>query len=150
LYSTLSESAVSLIQAHESYRQRFDLEHTFRFKKQNLLLSDFETPDVEHEQNWVYLVMLAYVELWAAHFLAVALLRPWERDVKTDTSTRISPSKVQQDWNRIISLLGTPAAAPKPRGKSQGRQVGQTQTARPRFSVVKKGKSPKATAPIVA
>jgi hypothetical protein len=143
-------SEISLIQAHESYRQRFDLEHTFRFKKQNLLLSDFETPDVEHEQDWVYLVMLAYVELWAAHFLAVTLLRPWERDVKTDTSTRISPSKVQQDWNRIISQLGTPAAAPKTRGKSQGRQVGQTQTARPRFSVVKKGKSRKATAPIVA
>jgi hypothetical protein len=94
--------------------------------------------------------MLAYVELWAAHFLAVTLLRPWERDVKTDTSTRISPSKVQQDWTRIISQLGTPAAAPKTRGKSQGRQVGQTQTARPRFSVVKKGKSRKATAPIVA
>jgi hypothetical protein len=134
-------SEISLIQAHQSYRQRFDLEHTFRFKKQNLLLSDFETPDVEHEQNWVYLVMLAYVELWAAHFLAVALLRPWERDVKTDTSARISPSKVQQDWNRITSQLGTPAAAPKPRGKSPGRKLGQTQTARPRFSVVKKGKS---------
>jgi hypothetical protein len=44
-------SEISLIQAHESYRQCFDLEHTFRFKKQNLLLSDFETPDVEHEQN---------------------------------------------------------------------------------------------------
>jgi DDE superfamily endonuclease len=143
-------SEISLIQANESYRQRFDLEHTFRFKKQNLLLSDFETPDVEHEQNWVYLVMLAYVELWAAHFLAVTLLRPWERDVKTDASARISPSKVQQDWNRIISQLGTPAAAPKPRGKSPGRQSGQTQTARPRFSVVKKGKSRKAKAPIVA
>jgi hypothetical protein len=86
-------SEISLIQADESYRQRFDLEHTFRFKKQNLLLSDFETPDVEHEQNWVYLVMLAYVELG---------------------------------------------------------QPGYTQTARPRFSVVKKGKYRKAKAPIVA
>jgi hypothetical protein len=143
-------SEISLIQAHQSYRQRFDLEHTFRFKKQNLLLSDFETPDVEHEQNWVYLVMLAYVELWAAHFLAVALLRPWERDVKTDTSARISPSKVQQDWNRITSQLGTPAAAPKPRGKSPGRKLGQTQTARPRFSVVKKGKSRKPKAETAA
>jgi DDE superfamily endonuclease len=143
-------SEISLIPAHESYRQRFDMEHTFRFQKQNLLLSDFETPDVEHEQNWVYLVMLAYVELWAAHFLAVVLLRPWERDVKTDSSARISPSKVQQDWNRIISQLGTPAAAPKPRGKSPGRQVGQTQTARPRFLVVKKGKSRKPKAETAA
>lgn len=66
------------MQAYQSYRQRFDLEHTFRFKKQNLLLSAFETPDVEHEQHWVQLVMLAYLELWAAHALALALPRPWE------------------------------------------------------------------------
>jgi len=37
--------------------------------------------------------------------------------------------------------MGTPAAAPKPRGKSPGRQRGQTQTPRPRIQVVKKGKS---------
>ena len=134
-------SEISDLQSVQSYRQRFDLEHTFRFKKQNLLLSDFETPDVAHEQNWVYLVMLAYVQLWAAHALAVALPRPWERNLQPDSEARISPSKVQQDWNRIISQLGTPAAAPKPRGKSPGRQLGQTQTARTRFSVVKKGKS---------
>jgi hypothetical protein len=132
---------VSLVEIHQAYRQRFDLEHTFRFKKQNLLLSDFETPDVEHEQNWVYLVMLAYVQLWAAHALAVALPRPWERHLKPDPEARISPSKVQQDWHRIISQLGTPASAPKPRGKSPGRRLGQAQTARTRFSVVKKGKS---------
>jgi hypothetical protein len=134
-------SEISDLQSFQAYRQRFDLEHTFRFKKQNLLLSDFETPDVEHEQNWIYLVMLAYVQLWAAHALAVALSRPWERNLKPDSEARISPSKVQQDWNRIISQLGTPASAPKPRGKSPGRQSGQSQTVRPRFSVVKKGKS---------
>jgi hypothetical protein len=143
-------SEISLAQAQQSYRQRFDLEHTFRFKKQNLLLSDFQTPDVEHEENWVYLVMLAYVELWAAHVLAVVLPRPWENEIKADTLARISPSKVQQDWNRIISQLGTPASAPKPRGKSPGRKLGQTQTPRPRFSVVKKGKSRKPKAQIVA
>ena len=143
-------SEISDLQSVQSYRQRFDLEHTFRFKKQNLLLSDFETPDVEHEQNWVYLVMLAYVQLWAAHALAVALPRPWERNLKPDPSARISPSKVQQDWNRIISQLGTPAAAPKPRGKSPGRQLGQSQAVRPRFSVVKKGKSRKPQTEIAA
>jgi hypothetical protein len=141
---------VSDFQIHQAYRQRFDLEHTFRFKKQNLLLSDFETPDVEHEQNWVYLVMLAYVQLWAAHALAVALPRPWERNLKPAPLARISPSKVQQDWNRIISQLGTPASAPKPRGKSPGRQLGQTQTVRTRFSVVKKGKSRKPQTEIAA
>ena len=136
-------SEISSVQTFQSYRQRFDLEHTFRFQKQNLLLNAFETPDVEHEQYWIYLVMLAYVQLWAAHALAVALPRPWESDIKLEASAQISPSKVQQDWNRIISQLGSPAAAPKPRGISPGRQLGHSQTPRPRFPVVKKTKSKK-------
>ena len=143
-------SGISLVQTYQAYRQRFDLEHTFRFKKQNLLLSDFETPEVEHEQQWVQLVMLAYVQLWAAHILAVALPRPWEVSINPDPSARISPSKVQQDWNRIISQLGTPAAAPKPRGISPGRQLGHSQTPRPRFPVVKKTKSKKSVTKIAA
>ena len=141
---------ISAVQTYQAYRQRFDLEHTFRLKKQNLLLSDFETPEVEHEQQWVQLVMLAYVQLWAAHALAVALPRPWESDIKPEASARISPSKVQQDWNRIISQLGTPAAAPKPRGISPGRQLGQTQTPRPRFPVVKNTKPKKTVTKIAA
>jgi hypothetical protein len=94
---------LSALQAYQSYRQRFDLEHSFRFGKQNLLLTAFETPDVEHEQQWVKFVMLAYLQLWAAHSLAVSLPRPWEKHLLTISSARISPSKVQQDWFRIIS-----------------------------------------------
>jgi DDE superfamily endonuclease len=141
---------ISPVQTVQAYRQRFDLEHTFRFAKQNLLLNDFETPDVEHEQQWVQLVMIAYVQLWAAHILAVALPRPWETNFNPDPSARMSPSKVQQDWNRIISQLGTPAVLPKPRGNSSGRQFGQTQTPRPRMPVVKKGKPQNPVAEIAA
>jgi hypothetical protein len=141
---------ISSVQAYQSYRQRFDLEHTFRFQKQNLLLNGFETPVLEHEEQWVHLVNLAYVQLWAAHLLAVVLPRPWETNFKqSDPSARISPSKVQQGWNSIISQLGTPAVSPKPRGNSQGRQLGQTQTPRPRLPVIKKGKSQN-TVPAIA
>jgi hypothetical protein len=132
---------ISSVQAYQSYRQRFDLEHTFRFKKQNLLLTAFETPDVVHEQLWVQFVMLAYVQLWAAHSLAVSLPRPWEKHLKSDSSQRISPSKVQQDWYRIISQFGSPAVSPKPRGYSSGRKSGQTQSPRPRLPLIKKAKS---------
>jgi DDE superfamily endonuclease len=133
---------ISSVQGYQSYRQRFDLEHTFRFKKQNLLLNGFETPVLDHEEQWIALVNLAYVQLWAAHLLVVALPRPWETNLKqSDPSARISPSKVQQAWNSIISQLGTPAVAPKPRGISQGRPLGQSQTPRPRLPVIKKGKS---------
>jgi hypothetical protein len=133
---------LSPLQAYQSYRQRFDLEHTFRFGKQNLLLTTFATPDLEHEQQWVKFVMLAYVQLWAAHSLAVALPRPWEKQSLTVSSARISPSKVQQDWFRIISQLGSPSVSPKPRGYSSGRKSGEVQSPRPRLSVIKKRKSP--------
>jgi DDE superfamily endonuclease len=133
---------LSALQAYHSYRQRFDLEHTFRFGKQNLLLNTFATPDVEHEQQWVKFVMLAYVQLWAAHSLAVSLPRPWEKHLLTVPSARISPSKVQQDWFRIISQLGSPAVSPQPRGYSSGRKSGEIQSPRPRLSVIKKRKSP--------
>jgi hypothetical protein len=133
---------LSALQSYQSYRQRFDLEHSFRFGKQNLLLTAFETPDVEHEQQWVKFVMLAYVQLWTAHSLAVSLPRPWEKHLISVSSTRISPSKVQQDWFRIISQLGSPAVSPKTRGYSSGRKLGQIQSLRPPLPVIKKRKSP--------
>ena len=37
-----------------------------RFGKQRLLMTQFQTPDVEHEENWIQFVLLAYVQLWAA------------------------------------------------------------------------------------
>lgn len=132
---------LSLLQIYQAYCQRFDLEHTFRFSKQNLLLNAFQTPDVIHEERWVKMVMLAYVQLWMAHSLAISLPRPWEKGLKVVPSARISPSKVQQDWFRIISHLGTPAVPPKPRGFSSGRKSGQTQSPRPPLPVIKKGKS---------
>ncbi len=130
------------MQAYHSYRQRFDLKNTFRFGKQNLLLETFTTPDVEHEQQWVKFVMLAYVQLWAAHSLSDSLPRPWENHLLPVSSTRISPSKVQQDWFRIIFQLGSPAVSTKPRGYSSGRKSGEIQSPRPRLPIIKKRRSP--------
>jgi hypothetical protein len=44
---------ISSVQAYQFYRQRFDLEHTFRFQKRKLLLNGFEIPEVEHEEQWI-------------------------------------------------------------------------------------------------
>ena len=121
------------------YRQRYDLEHFLRFSKQKLLMSAFQTPDVEHEENWVQLTLLAYVQLWAARSLAVNLPRSWERYLPSSANGQVSPTVVQRDFNRIISQIGTPASSPKRRGKSPGRAQGDSQTRRPRHQVIKKG-----------
>ncbi len=135
------------IEGYQAYRQRYDIEHLLRFGKQRLLLNASATPSVEHEENWVNLSFLAYVQLWAARKLALTLPRPWERYLPKQTEGFLSPSQVQRDMNRIISEIGTPANFPKRRGFSRGRTRGTIQTKRIRHEVIKKAKKEKKPEP---
>ena len=130
---------LSLIDCYESYRQRYDIEHLFRFGKQKLLMTAYSTPDVEHEENWFKLTLIAYVNLWTARNLAIVLPHAWEQYLKTNKSVKITPSLVQRDFYRIISTLGTRAKSPKRRGYSTGRIKGYKKTPRTRHQVIKKG-----------
>jgi hypothetical protein len=136
--------------SYQAYRQRFDMEHMLRFGKQRLLMGAFQTPEVEHEENWIQLTLLAYAQLWAARKLAVHLPRPWERYLARNLNPTITPSMVQRSFLRIITQIGTPAISPKPRGFSTGRVPGQSLGKRQRQSVLKKGRksqsSPQKTA----
>jgi hypothetical protein len=125
-----------------AYRQRYDLEHFFRFSKQQLLLNAFQTPEVAHEEKWWRLVHLAYLQLWLARPLAHCLPRPWERYLPRIKTARLTPSQVQRDCGRIIRQLGTPAQPPKHRGNAPGRRRGQRLPPRPRYPVVKKQARP--------
>ena len=133
---------LSLVEAWDAYRQRYDLEHFFRFGKQRLLMAAYQTPVVEHEENWLTLVQLATVQLWLARDLAGVQLRAWERYLPKRASGVASPSQVQRDWERIIRLIGTPAQPPKRRGKSPGRTPGTQLARRPRLPVIKKSSRP--------
>jgi hypothetical protein len=129
---------LSLREGWDSYDQRGDLEHFFRFGKQKLLWLDYQTPVVEHEENWWPLVQVAYVQLWLARDLTSTLPRPWERYLPAVTSQTPSPAMVQRDFGRIIRQIGTPAQSPKRRGKSPGRAKGCQPGRRKRLAVLKK------------
>ncbi len=131
---------LSLIDCYESYRQRYDMEHLFRFGKQKLLMTAYSTPDVNHEENWFKLILLAYVNLWSARNLALVLPRPWEQYLRANKSVKITPSLVQRDFARIISQMGTIAKSPKRRGYSSGRIKGYKKVPRSRHQVIKKTK----------
>ena len=127
------------MEAWEAYGQRYDVEHYFRFGKQRLLMAAYQTPDVEHEENWMQIAALTYTQLWLARDLAEALLRPWERYLpEAKGRETASPSTVQRDFGRIIRQIGTPAEPPKPRGKSPGRAKWERQQPRKRHPVIKK------------
>lgn len=136
---------LTLVEAWKAYGQRYDLEHYFRFGKQRLLAAAYQTPDLEHEENWLTVGQLATVQLWLAREVAGIRLRPWERYLPQRTSGVASPNQVQRDWERIIRQIGTPAKLPKRRGKSPGRAKGTQPGRRQRQPVVKKDKKvPKA------
>ena len=130
---------LSLLHIYQSYKQRFNLEHFFRFGKQKLCLADFQTPEVAREETWWQLVHIAYAQLWMSRHLAFSLPRPWERNLPVMRQRLISPSLVQRDFARIIRQLGTPAQPPKHRGYSPGRRPGTQFPKRPRQKVVVKG-----------
>ena len=131
---------LTLEQIHQAYASRFDLEHFFRFGKQKLNLADFQTPEVEREENWWQLAHIAYAQLWMARHVADALPRPWERNLPAMRKRLISPTLVQRDFGRIIRQLGTPAQPPKRRGIAPGRPRGMKLPKRLRRIVVVKGR----------
>ncbi len=103
-------------------------------------MTAYSTPDVNHEENWFKLILLAYVNLWSARNLALVLPRPWEQYLKANKSVKITPSLVQRDFARIISTLGTIAKSPQRRGYSSGRIKGYKKVPRSRHQVIKKTK----------
>jgi hypothetical protein len=129
---------LSLEAIYRTYAQRSDLEHFFRFGKQKLLLADYQTPDVAREERWWQLAHLAYLQLWVAREATTSLPRPWERNLPQHRSGKTTPTLVQRDFERLISQFGTPAKAPKPRGKSPGRTKGFRLQPRQRHDVLRK------------
>lgn len=93
---------LSILEAWEAYGQRYDVEHYFRLGKQRLLERAYQTSDDGHEENWMYIVALAKVQLWLARDLAESLPRPWERHLPEMKRETPGPSFVQRDFGRII------------------------------------------------
>jgi DDE superfamily endonuclease len=132
---------LSLQEIFNIYRQRFDIEHFFRFGKNKLLLNKLQTPDSAHEETWWQLVMIAYSQLYLARNIAKNTVNPWEKYLPSQRlfQEEKSPSQVQRDFQAIIREIGTPAKAPKPRNKAIGRKQGMTQPKRLRYPIVFKG-----------
>lgn len=141
---------LSLLQIWQAYRQRYDLEHFFRFGKQRLLMADFESSEVDRSENWMHLVQLAYVQLFMTRHLAENHPRAWERYLPVKNQTIATPTQAQRDFSRIIGEIGTPAQAPKVRGKSPGREKGTILNKKKRNRVIKKGKKGKKSLPKAA
>jgi len=121
--------------AWRAYVRRFDLEHTVRFAKQTL---GWTTPRPRHPEQadrWTWLVLAAYAQLRLARQLACDQRLPWERP---RPQPRLSPVRVRRGFPRLLCALGSPAAAPKPSGRSPGRPKGRCSGPATRYPAIKK------------
>jgi hypothetical protein len=117
------------------YVRRFDLEHTFRFLKQALLWTVLRPRTPEQADRWSWVLLAAYTQLRLARPLVADLRLPWERPL---SSVQLPPVRVRRGFCHLLPVLGTPAHAPKPCGRSPGRPKGRRSTPAPRCPAIKK------------
>lgn len=141
--------ALSAEEIYWSYRNRYDIEHFFRFGKQKLLLNKYQTPDEDHFQNWMEIVNLAYWLLFVGRKESKHGCRKWQQYDKHYKNRiaydmDVTPSQVQLHLAEIILGFEQTPFLPKLQINGKGRQLGQNQTKRERFPVwVKKKKRKK-------
>lgn len=118
-----------------AYVRRFDLEHTLRFCKQSL---GWTMPRVRHPEQadrWTWLVVATYTQLRLARPWVADRRLPWERPQDLGTMT---PCRVRRALSALLPMVGTPARAPKPCGRSPGRPRGSRSGRAIRYPALKK------------
>jgi Transposase DDE domain len=131
----VGQGELPLAEVALSYRRRFSHEHSYRFLKQDLLWTKVHVRTPEQFERWSLMVATAMNQLVLARALGQACYRPWER-----RRGCVTPRQVRRVMPGILQRLGTPTCAPKPRGKSPGRQRGATVPKATRYEVVRKPK----------
>ena len=124
----------------EVFYHRFDLEVTNRFLKQNLFLESYQTPDVQHLDNWILLAQEAMWLLWAASEEVENVCEKWQKyaSPKAEKGGRKTPSQTRKGLERLILTFETERYLPKKCKKGQGRTKGKKFEPRKQYKVVKK------------
>lgn len=79
--------------------------------------------------------MAAYAQLRLAKGVVADRRLPWERPLPSE---KLTPTQVLRGFVTLMPLVGTPAEAPKPRGRSPGRPKGSLSGRAKRYPAIKK------------
>jgi hypothetical protein len=116
-----------------SYAARWSIEPSIAVRKQQLHWTQPAVQTVAAMGIWTVLVSLALWMLWQARGVVGDCHLPWQREQRAKT-----PGRVQAGWAGLFVELGTPAAAPRRRGKAPGWPPGRVRRRKTRHRVVKK------------
>jgi hypothetical protein len=127
---------VSAVTLWRAYQLRWPIEPSIRTRKQQLHWTLPAFQKVEASERWTMLVSLAHWILYLARELVQDLPLPWQAHQQLPT-----PGRVQRSFGVLFAQIGTPALAPKVRGKSTGWPKGRVRKRPERQAVVKKSAS---------
>jgi DDE superfamily endonuclease len=106
----------------QAYLRRFDLEHTFRFLKQQLGWTRPLLRDPAAADRWTWLIIACYAQLYLARHLAPLTRMPWQP--RRPAGGEMTPGQVRAGFRRIRETLGSPASGAKPGTAGPGRPKG--------------------------
>ena len=105
----------------QSYLRRFDLEHAFRFLKQQLGWTRPLLRGPSAADRWTWVLIAAWNQLWLARALAAITRMPWQRP---QPPAEMTPGRVRAGFRHARQITGTPASTPKPTRPGPGRPTG--------------------------
>ncbi|WP_369265192.1 NF041680 family putative transposase [Streptomyces sp. R35] len=109
-------------QAWSCYLRRFDLEHTFRYFKQDLGWTRPRLRNPLAADRWTWLVIAVHTQLRLAAPAATDQRKPWEKSTRPGTT--MTPTRVRRAFRNIRPRLTNPARVPKPTRPGPGRPPG--------------------------
>lgn len=130
----IGESIPALAEVWRQYLRRFAIDHWYRLIKQTLHWTVPQFSTGEQCDRWSDLMPLLTWQLWLAKDLVRDYHLPWQKPL-----TNLTPGRVAQSLFPLLFKIGTPAQAPKTRGKSPGWLIGRPRTLKTHYPIVKKG-----------
>ena len=136
---------VVLREVFNEFRHRFDLEVTNRFCKQSLLMESFQTPKVEHLDNWMLVVQMAMWLLFVSSKEVGFQCHKWQKysQPKREENLPKTACQTKKASEKLFCQFDPTPFLPQKSKKSEkrkGRQKGQKQVPRKRFPILKKNK----------
>jgi hypothetical protein len=118
------------------YNRRFTVDHWYRFAKGRLHWLLPKVLDPQPAECWSYLMSFLTWEAWLARSIVEDQPLPWQKP-----QSQLTPGRVCQGLQNLLSAIGTPTKMCKPRGVAPGWPTGKLRTHRVPCDLVRSEKN---------